>query len=72
MECVQTFAATQGKVATKKRTVEGKKRWIKCDRGGRYDDKYLLDNSTRQRTTSSRLMECPFEPIARVFASDKQ
>jgi hypothetical protein len=72
MESVQTFAATQGYVVTKKRTVEGKKLWIKCDRGGRYDDRYKLDDSTRQRTTASRLIDCPFELYARVYASDKQ
>ena len=72
MEAVQAFAATQGYLVTKERTVEGKKIWIKCDRGRSYDDRYELDESTRQRTTSSRLTDCPFELYARVLSSDKQ
>jgi hypothetical protein len=57
MESVQAFAATQGYVLTKKQTLEVKKLWIKCDRGGRYDDSYKLDDLTRQRTTASRVMD---------------
>jgi hypothetical protein len=72
MEAVQAFATSQGYVVTRKRTVEGKKLWIKCDRGGNYDGRYKIDDSTRQRTTSSRLTDCPFELYARVLASDKQ
>jgi hypothetical protein len=72
MAAVEAFANSQGYVVTKKRTVEGKKLWIKCDRGRSYDDRYKLDDSTRQRNTSSRLTDCPFELYARVLSSDKK
>lgn len=52
---------------TKKQTVT-----IVCDRSGKYENRFNLTESSRQRQTSSRLIECPFFLKAKQVKSDSE
>jgi hypothetical protein len=65
----KTYAGDHGFAITTLRSKKNKARllykvWLKCDRGGKYRTRGLMDKE-RTRLTASRCIECPFSAIAK-------
>ena len=50
-----------GYALTIKRSIGNKYCYLRCDRGGTYWNRWELTPDARQRSTSTRLIGCPFE-----------
>ncbi|CAG8676506.1 7217_t:CDS:1, partial [Scutellospora calospora] len=57
----KTHAFSHGYAVTIKRSERDKFVYLQCDRGGQYINRLNLNDETRQRDTSTRLIGCPFE-----------
>ncbi|CAG8719131.1 17336_t:CDS:2 [Cetraspora pellucida] len=58
---VKTHAFNHGYAVSTKRSEKDKFVYLKCDRGSHYNNRLNLIDETRQRNTSTRLIDCPFE-----------
>ena len=70
---IQKFANSEGygtlvkKRTRKDRQGELKNMTLRCDRGGTYNNISNLTEETRQRSRSTRLINCPFELYAAKY-----
>ena len=58
---VRQFTFGQGYATTIKRSNGDRQVCLRCDRGGQYRNSLNLNEQTRKRNTSSKLIDCPFE-----------
>ena len=64
-------AFSHGYAVSIKRSEKDKFVYLKCDRGGHYNNKLNLTDETRQRSTSTRLIGCSFELYGKKLNNGK-